>query len=29
MENERINTLVLPIGPKAARPPRFDRNGSV
>ena len=29
MENERIDTLVLPIEPKAARPPRLDRNGSV
>lgn len=29
MENELINTLVLPIEPKAARPPRLDRNGSV
>lgn len=29
MENERIDTLVLPIEPKAARPPRLNRNGSV
>jgi len=29
MENERIDTLVLPIEPKAAWPPRLDRNGSV
>lgn len=29
MENKRIDTLVLPIEPKAARPPRLDRNGSV
>lgn len=29
MEGELINTLVLPIEPKAARPPRLDRNGSV
>lgn len=29
MEDERIDTLVLPIEPKAARPPRLDRNGSV
>ena len=29
MEDELINTLVLPIEPKAARPPRLDRNGSV
>lgn len=29
MESERIDTLVLPIEPKAARPPRLDRNGSV
>lgn len=29
MEDERIDTLVLPIEPKAAQPPRLDRNGSV
>ena len=29
MESERIDTLVPPIEPKAARPPRLDRNGSV
>lgn len=29
MEGELINTLVLPIEPKAAQPPRLDRNGSV
>lgn len=29
MEDELINTLVLPIEPKAARPPRLDRDGSV
>lgn len=29
MNNERIETLVLPTEPKAARPPRLDRNGSV
>ena len=29
MENERIDTLVLPIEPKATRPPRLDRDGSV
>lgn len=29
MESERIDTLVLPIEPKAAQPPRLDRNGSV
>lgn len=29
MEDERIDTLVLPIEPKVARPPRLDRNGSV
>ena len=29
MESERIDTLVLPIEPKAARPPRLDQNGSV
>ena len=29
MENERIDTLVLPIESKAARPPKLDRNGSV
>lgn len=29
MNNERIDTLVLPIEPKATRPPRLDRDGSV
>lgn len=29
MENERIDTLVLPVEPKAARPPRLDPDGSV
>ena len=29
MESERIDTLVLPIEPKAAQPPRLDQNGSV
>lgn len=29
MEGELINTLVLPIEPKAAQPPRLDQNGSV